>query len=92
MGGAEAYQPTCQEHHAISDVFLNPYLLIGNAGGFQEGVRKIMKDLRVDRKALCRMLNAALVTKQAGIFMYAAECCHCGHLHLDEGAWAKERH
>ena len=74
------------------DVFINPYLLIENSDTFRDLQSYIYQQLGVDNRLFCRMLNAALTTKKAGIFMHATLCAFCEAPHLDEGKWAKERH
>jgi thymidine kinase len=92
MGGAESYQPTCQEHHQLMDVFINPLLLVENQASFISLQELIYETLQVDNKQFCKLLNAALTAKQAGVPMQVLACGKCGKVHLDEGEWAKKAH
>ena len=74
------------------DVFLNPLLLIDNQASFISLQDLIYDTLQVDNLQFCKMLNAAVTSKQARVSMYVVACGKCGKVHLDEGKWAKDAH
>ena len=92
VGGQEAYQPCCAEHHAVMDVFVAPEALVSNWGELAGYAHRIYKLLCIDERQFCEMLNALVVALAADRNVVAAACPRCFKIHLDKERWAATQH
>ena len=94
VGGAEAYQPCCEEHHAIMDVFTFPGALIQNWDEIGLDEELFYSILSINSTSeLCEMLNALVTSLQhPKIPLLAAGCPRCAHIHVDKERWAHTAH
>ena len=72
VGGADKYQPCCEVHFPLMDVFVYPGALIHNWDFFKAQLHTLKQRLEVDQSRLCELLNAAAVALRNGVPLIVA--------------------